>query len=152
MFYGTWWSLVPPVIAILLALITKEVYLSLFAGVLLGSLMITGFQPWNAFVTLFTTMADSMDLNIIIFDVLLGMIIVLMSRCGGTAAYGRWASGRLKNKKQAELATAGLGVLIFVDACLYHRPDFLLGGGSQFLSAGGRRNERLPALYGDHTL
>ena len=115
MFYGTWWSLVPPVIAILLALITKEVYLSLFAGVLLGSLMIAGFQPWNAFVTLFTTMADSMDLNIIIFDVLLGMIIVLMSKCGGTAAYGRWASGRLKNKKQAELATAGLGVLIFVD-------------------------------------
>ena len=115
MFYGTWWSLVPPVIAILLALITKEVYLSLFCGVLLGSLMITGFQPWNAFVTLFTTMTDSMDLNIIIFDVLLGMIIVLMSKCGGTAAYGRWASKRLKNKRQAGLATAGLGVLIFVD-------------------------------------
>ena len=115
MFYGTWWSLVPPVIAIVLALITKEVYLSLFCGVLLGSLMITGFHPWNAFVTLFTTMADSMDLNIIIFDVLLGMIIVLMSKCGGTAAYGRWASKRLKNKRQAGLATAGLGVLIFVD-------------------------------------
>ncbi|MBQ6362522.1 MAG: Na+/H+ antiporter NhaC family protein [Lachnospiraceae bacterium] len=115
MFYGTWMSLIPPVVAILLALITKEVYLSLFCGVALGAMMITGFHPWNAFTTLFGTMVDSMDLNIVIFDVLLGMIIVLMSRCGGTAAYGRWASERLKNKKQAMLATSLLGILIFVD-------------------------------------
>lgn len=115
MFYGTWWSLVPPVIAIVLALATKEVYLSLFCGVLLGAGMVAGFQPWNTFTTLFTTMKDSMDLNIIIFDVLLGMIIVLMSRSCGTAAYGRWAASHLKNKKQALMATAGLGVLIFVD-------------------------------------
>ena len=115
MFYGTWMSLIPPVVAILLALITKEVYLSLFCGVALGAMMVAGFHPWNSFTTLFTTMTDSMDLNIVIFDVLLGMIIVLMSRCGGTAAYGRWASTRLKNKKQSMLATSLLGVLIFVD-------------------------------------
>ena len=78
--YGTWWSLVPPVVAILLALITKEVYSSLFVGVLLGALFTAGFQPWGTFETLFTTMTGSMDLNIIIFDVLLGMIIVLMQK------------------------------------------------------------------------
>lgn len=113
--YGTWWSLVPPVVAILLALITKEVYSSLFCGVLLGALFTTGFQPWGTFDTLFTTMTGSMDLNIIIFDVLLGMIIVLMQKSGGSAAYGNWASKRIKSKKSALLATTGLGVLIFVD-------------------------------------
>ncbi len=115
MFYRTGWSLVPPVAAILLALLTKEVYLSLFCGVLLGAGMAAGFQPWNTFETLFTVMRDSMDLNIVIFDVLLGMIIVLMSRCGGTAAYGRWATKHLRSRKQALAATALLGVLIFVD-------------------------------------
>ena len=76
--YGTWWSLVPPIVAILLAFITKEVYSSLFVGVLLGALFTAGFEPWGTFETLFTTMTGSMNLNIIIFDVLLGMIIVLM--------------------------------------------------------------------------
>ena len=76
--YGTWWSIVPPIVAIVLALITKEVYVSLFCGVLLGALFTAGFQPWATFETLFNTMTDSMNLNIIIFDVLLGMIIVLM--------------------------------------------------------------------------
>ena len=115
MFYGTAWSLLPPIIAIVLALVTKEVYLSLFCGVAVGAFMVAGPHPWQAFTTLFSTMTGSMDLNIIIFDVLLGMIIVLMSKCGGTAAYGRWASGHLKSKKSALAATAGLGVLIFVD-------------------------------------
>ncbi|MDD3367569.1 MAG: Na+/H+ antiporter NhaC family protein [Lachnospiraceae bacterium] len=113
--FGTWWSLVPPLLAISLALITKEVYSSLFCGVLLGALFTAGFQPWNTFETLFTTMTGSMDLNIIIFDVLLGMIIMLMSRSGGSAAYGNWATKKIKNKKQALLSTFGLGVLIFVD-------------------------------------
>ncbi len=115
MFFGTWWSLVPPVLAIVLALITKEVYLSLFCGVLLGALFTANFQPWGTFETMFTTMTSSMDLNIIIFDVLLGMIIVLMSKCGGTAAYGNWASKRLKTRKTSLFATVGLGILIFVD-------------------------------------
>lgn len=114
-FVGTWWSLVPPLLAIILALITKEVYSSLFAGVAVGALMYTGFHPWNAFVTFFDVMKDSMNLNILIFDVLLGMIIVLMAKSGGSGAYGRWAGNKIKSKKSALLATTGLGVLIFVD-------------------------------------
>ena len=98
-FIGTWWSLVPPLLAIILALVTKEVYSSLFIGVAVGALLYTGFHPWNAFNALFSIMKDSMNLNILIFDVLLGMIIVLMSKSGGSAAYG----------------TTGLGMLIFVD-------------------------------------
>ena len=113
--FGTFWSLVPPVTAIVLALITKEVYSSLFIGVLLGALFTANFSPWGTFETLFTTMVNSMDMNIIIFDVLLGMIIVLMQRSGGSAAYGNWATRHIKNKRQALLATSGLGCLIFVD-------------------------------------
>ena len=115
MFIGTWWSLVPPLLAIVLALVTKEVYSSLFIGVAMGALLYTGFHPWNAFVALFDIMKNSMNLNILIFDVLLGMIIVLMSKSGGSAAYGKWAGNKIKSKKSAMLATTGLGVLIFVD-------------------------------------
>ena len=113
--YGTWWSLVPPVVAILLAFITKEVYISLFCGVLLGAMFTAGFQPWGTFETLFNTMTGNMNLNIIIFDILLGMIIVLMSQSGGSAAYGNWATKKIKGKKSALFATTGLGMLIFVD-------------------------------------
>ena len=115
MFIGTWWSLVPPLLAIVLALVTKEVYSSLFIGVAAGALLYTGFHPWNAFVAFFDIMKNSMNLNILIFDVLLGMIIVLMSKSGGSAAYGKWAGSKIKTKKSAMLATTGLGVLIFVD-------------------------------------
>ncbi len=115
MFIGTWWSLVPPLLAIVLALVTKEVYSSLFIGVAMGALLYTGFHPWNAFVAFFDIMKNSMNLNILIFDVLLGMIIVLMSKSGGSAAYGKWAGIKIKSKKSAMLATTGLGVLIFVD-------------------------------------
>jgi Na+/H+ antiporter NhaC len=115
MFIGTWWSLVPPLLAIILAFITKEVYSSLFIGGVVGALLYTGFQPWDAFVSYFEIMKDSMNLNILIFDVLLGMIIVLMSKSGGSAAYGNWAGTRIKTKKSSLLATTGLGMLIFVD-------------------------------------
>ena len=115
MFIGTWWSLVPPLLAIVLALVTKEVYSSLFIGVAAGALLYTGFHPWNAFVAFFDIMKNSMNLNILIFDVLLGMIIVLMSKSGGSAAYGKWAGSKIKTKKSAMLATTGLGILIFVD-------------------------------------
>ena len=115
MFIGTWWSLVPPLLAIVLALATKEVYSSLFIGVAAGALLYTGFHPWEAFVAFFEIMKNSMNLNILIFDVLLGMIIVLMSKSGGSAAYGKWAGSKIKSKKSAMLATTGLGVLIFVD-------------------------------------
>lgn len=115
MFIGTWWSLVPPLLAIILAFITKEVYSSLFIGVAVGALLYTGFHPWDSFVAFFDIMKSSMNLNILIFDVLLGMIIVLMSKSGGSAAYGNWAGRKIKTKKSALLATTGLGVLIFVD-------------------------------------
>lgn len=114
-FVGTWWALVPPLLAILLAFITKEVYSSLFIGVAVGALLYTGFHPWNAFVSFFDIMKNSMNLNILIFDVLLGMIIVLMAKSGGSAAYGKWAGTKIKTKKSALLATMGLGILIFVD-------------------------------------
>ena len=114
-FIGTVWSLLPPILAIVLALITKEVYSSLFLGVAVGALMYSGFHPWESFVTFFDVMKSSMNLNILIFDVLLGMIIVLMAKSGGSGAYGRWAGERIKSKKSASLATMGLGILIFVD-------------------------------------
>ena len=115
MFIGTWWSLVPPLLAIVLAFLTKEVYSSLFVGVAVGALLYTGFSPWDSFVSFLEIMKDSMNLNILIFDVLLGMIIVLMAKSGGSAAYGNWAGSKIKSKKSALLATTGLGVLIFVD-------------------------------------
>ena len=114
-FVGTWWAVVPPIFAILLAFLTKKVYISLFAGCALGALMVADFQLWAAFEVLFNTMADNMDLMILIFDVLLGMIIVLLVNSGGSAAYGNWASQKIKSKRGAMLSTSALGVLIFVD-------------------------------------
>lgn len=114
-FIGTWWSLVPPLLAIILAFVTKEVYSSLFIGITVGALLYTGFAPWEMINAIFEVMKENMNLNILIFDVMLGMIIVLMAKSGGSAAYGRWAGKRIHSKKQASLATMGLGVLIFVD-------------------------------------
>ena len=115
MFFGTIWSILPPIIAIVLALITKEVYSSLFIGVAVGALMVGGFDLWASFNAFFDIMKESMNLNILIFDILLGMIIVLMTKSGGSAAYGKWAGEKIKSKKASLLATMGLGVLIFVD-------------------------------------
>ena len=115
MFIGTWWALIPPLLAIILAFITKAVYSSLFIGVAVGALLYSGFHPWDSFVNFFEIMKNSMNLNILIFDVLLGMIIVLMAKSGGSAAYGKWAGTKIRTKRSALLATMGLGVLIFVD-------------------------------------
>ena len=115
MFIGTWWALIPPLLAIILAFITKEVYSSLFIGVAVGALLYSGFHPWDSFVNFFEIMKNSMNLNILIFDVLLGMFIVLMAKSGGSAAYGKWAGTKIRTKRSALLATMGLGVLIFVD-------------------------------------
>lgn len=115
MFIGTWWALIPPLLAIILAFITKEVYSSLFIGVAVGALLYSEFHPWDSFVNFFEIMKNSMNLNILIFDVLLGMIIVLMAKSGGSAAYGKWAGTKIRTKRSALLATMGLGVLIFVD-------------------------------------
>ncbi len=115
MFYATWWSLLPPIVAIVLAFILKDVYLSLFLGVATAGMLATGFHPWAAMETVVKTMNDSLDLNVFIFDVLLGMIIVLLIKSGGSSAYGRWASKRIHTRKGSIFATAALGLLIFVD-------------------------------------
>ncbi|MBQ6967933.1 MAG: Na+/H+ antiporter NhaC family protein [Lachnospiraceae bacterium] len=114
-FIGTIWSLLPPVIAIVLAFITKEVYSSLFIGIITGALLYGQFNPWISFESIFTVMTENIDLNILIFLVMLGMIVILMQKSGGSAAYGRWAAEKIKNKKMALLATTFLGILIFVD-------------------------------------
>ena len=114
-FVGTWWAIIPPIFAILLAFATKKVYISLFAGCFLGALMLANFNLWATFETLFTTMVDNIDLMILIFDVLLGMIIVLLVNSGGSAAYGNWAGKKIKSKRGALLSTSVLGCLIFVD-------------------------------------
>ena len=105
----------PPIIAILLALLTKEVYLSLFAGCALGALLVAEFHPWVAFDTLFNTMIDSVGFSILMFMILLGMIVMLMQESGGTRAYGEWAAKKLKSKRATLVATSLLGALIFVD-------------------------------------
>ena len=87
----------PPIIAILLALFTKEVYLSLFAGCALGALLVAEFHPWVAFDTLFNTMIDSVDFSILMFMILLGMVVMLMQESGGTRAL--MVSGRRKSSR-----------------------------------------------------
>ena len=120
---GTLWSLFPPVIAIGLALITKEVYSSLFVGILSGGIIYaaasgTGFEgTFKAVVQdgLITNLSNAYNVGILVFLVVLGIIVVLMNKAGGSRAYGEWAVRRIKTRKGASLATFALGVLIFVD-------------------------------------
>ena len=118
--YGTWFALLPPVIAIALALLTKEVYSSLFIGILSGALLYSGFSFSGTIDHLFVdgfigSLADSGNVGILLFLVVLGTITVLMNRAGGSAAFGRWAAKHIKTRAGAQLATIALGVLIFVD-------------------------------------
>lgn len=118
--YATPWALVPPVVAIVLALITKEVYSSLFIGILTGALFYANFNLETAYVEMFNqgfiaSLADSWNVGILIFLVVLGTIVVMMNRAGGSAAYGAWAVRKIKTRKGALLATTALGALIFVD-------------------------------------
>jgi len=118
--HGTFWALLPPIIAIVLALITKEVYSSLFIGIVTAALLYANFNPLNAFTIMFTegfiaSLSDSWNVGILIFLVVLGTIVCLMNKAGGSAAYGEWASKRIKTRKGAILSTFALGVLIFVD-------------------------------------
>ena len=118
MFQDTFWALVPPILAIALALITKEVYLSLFIGILCGGLFLNNFNVMDTVAGengIFSVMIGNMDLLIVIFLVMLGMLVALMNKAGGSAAFGRWAAKRIKTKAGALLATFALGVLIFVD-------------------------------------
>ena len=118
------WSLLPPVIAIALALITKEVYSSLFIGILSGALLYANFNFELTFQTVIgsyndggfiTMLTDSWNVGILVFLVMLGAIVSLVNKAGGSAAYGEWASRRIGSRRGAGLATLGLGVLIFVD-------------------------------------
>ena len=113
--YATFLSLLPPLIAIGLALITKEVYVSLFAGILAGALLQANYHPWGMVTGTFETLSGSWNTGILVFLVLLGMLVALVNKAGGTAAYGRWAAQRIGSKKGAVISTCLLGVLIFVD-------------------------------------
>lgn len=120
---GTLWSLFPPVIAIGLALITKEVYSSLFIGILSGGIIYaaasgTGFEgTFKAVVQdgLITNLSNAYNVGILVFLVVLGIIVVLMNKAGGSRAYGEWAAAHIKSRRGVALSTFFLGVLIFVD-------------------------------------
>lgn len=117
---GTVWALIPSLIAIILALVTKEVYSSLFVGIVAGALFYNGFHPimtvnmimQDGFIA---CLADSWNVGILIFLVELGTLVALINKAGGSRAYGNWASRKIKTKRAAMAATFGLGALIFVD-------------------------------------
>ena len=117
--YATILSLLPPIIAIVLALLTKEVYSSLFVGILSGALIYSNGNVWNMVLTTFDTMiskiCDIWNVGILIFLVMLGMMVSLVNKAGGSAAYGRWASKHIKTKAGALVSTSVLGMLIFID-------------------------------------
>lgn len=114
-FYGTPWALLPPIIAIVLALITKEVYSSLFIGIIAGALLFTNFNVVKTTESIFQVMIDYANLGILIFLVILGIIVSLITKSGGSAAYGSWATKRIKTRPGAFLSTFALGVIIFID-------------------------------------
>ena len=118
--YSTFWALVPPIVAIGLALITKEVYSSLFIGIVIGGLFYSNFS-FEGTVNhvlqdgIVSVLSDSYNVGILVFLVVLGVIVALMNKTGASAAFGRWAEVKIKTRLGAQLATVALGVLIFVD-------------------------------------
>ncbi len=117
---GTFWALVPPIVAIVLALITKETYSSLFIGIVVGALFLGGFNPVASLNTMLedgflAALADNWNAGIFMFLVLLGIMVALINAAGGSAAFGRWAVKHVHTRTGAMLATFFLGVLIFVD-------------------------------------
>ena len=114
---ATAWTLLPPIIAIALALITKEVYSSLLLGILAGGLLFTGFNPLHAVETTFEVMGSKLgeNINICIFLVLLGILVSLVTKSGASRAYGDWASKTIRSRRGAAYATSFLGIFIFVD-------------------------------------
>ena len=118
--YASFWALVPPVIAIALALITKEVYSSLFIGILVGGVFAANFHFEKTMTTIFNdgivaVLTDSYNVGILIFLVILGAMVSLMNKAGGSRAFGAWASEHIKSRVGAQLATILLGALIFID-------------------------------------
>ena len=119
-FYNTFWALLPPIIAIALALITKEVYSSLFLGILVGGLLYSNFAFEATILHVFndgivSSVTDSYNMGILIFLIILGSMVCLMNKAGGSAAFGRWAKDHIKSRVGAQLASVLLGVLIFID-------------------------------------
>ena len=119
-FVATGWALFPPVVAIALALISKEVYSSLFLGCVAAALLLANFQPWQMVVNFVGAgegvgMINAIDISILIFLVILGIMVDLMNKAGGSAAFGRWAKKAVKTRSGAQLLTMLLGVLIFID-------------------------------------
>ena len=119
-FFNSFWSLLPPVIAIALALITKEVYSSLFLGILVGGLLYSNFAFEGTVLHVFSdgivaSLTDSYNMGILIFLVILGSMVSLMNKAGGSAAFGRWAKDHIKSRTGAQLASIVLGCLIFID-------------------------------------
>ena len=118
--YATIWALLPPLVAIVLALITKEVYSSLFVGIVVGALIYSGFKFEGTVTQIFEggiikVLSDSYNVGILIFLVILGSVVCMMNKAGGSAAFGRWASKKIHTRVGAELAAIILGVLIFID-------------------------------------
>ena len=118
--YATIWALLPPLVAIVLALITKEVYSSLFVGIVVGALIYSGFKFEGTVTQIFEggiikVLADSYNVGILIFLVILGSVVCMMNKAGGSAAFGRWASKKIHTRVGAELAAIVLGILIFID-------------------------------------
>ena len=118
--HATFWALVPAIVAIGLALITKEVYSSLFVGILMGALLYSGFQFERTITHIFSdgiigVLSDSYNVGILVFLVILGAMVGLMNKAGGSAAFGQFAASKIKNRVGAQLATVLLGVLIFID-------------------------------------
>ena len=119
-FFGTWWAILPPLIAIFLALVTKEVYSSLFVGIVSGGLLHSGFAFEGTIVHVMkdgfiTSVADAYNIGILLFLVLLGALVAMMNKTGASAAFGRWAQTHIKSRIGAQIATVILGMLIFVD-------------------------------------
>ena len=118
--YATFWALLPPIIAIALALITKEVYSSLFVGILVGGLFYAGFNLEGTLTHIvnegfLTVLSDKWNVGILIFLVILGAMVSMMNKVGGSAAFGQWAQKHIKSAVGAQLATVALGIMIFVD-------------------------------------
>ncbi|MGI6216983.1 MAG: Na+/H+ antiporter NhaC family protein, partial [Coriobacteriales bacterium] len=130
-FVGTFWALIPPIAAIVLALITKETYVSLLVGIVCGALILAGFDPVNALnyiiygqvsvgddvmnVGIISAVSEPANAGIFVFLVMLGIMVALVNSAGGSAAFGKWAAKHIKSRSGAALATFLLGVLIFID-------------------------------------
>lgn len=118
--YGTFWALLPPLVAIVLALITKEVYSSLFLGILVGAVLASDFSFEGTVLHIYedgfsAVLSSSSNIGILLFLVVLGAVVCMMNRAGGSAAFGAWTARHIKSRAGAQLATMLLGILIFID-------------------------------------